>query len=279
MLGVFAGTCAIGWYYAGRPWVNLSPPTNADEAYSQMLRLGSPFWGQSDYFASIMLMFLPFSLTSRVPMWLRYATALIGGLAIAGTLSRGAILAVALGPIAGILIVAAGDRPAMSLRTLVQAAASLAGLVALLFGAALTRPDVKLNVFSFFGDPYRTSYYQDAVRLIGPRPIIGYGYGSWPALVTGSATKGAHNYYLQVVVESGGIGLILFVAFLGMLLVHSRRLSGDLAFAATTAVAAIVINTAVEASFNGAVFSWLFAMLVGMVLASPISLGGPEKVR
>jgi O-antigen ligase len=244
-----------------------------------MLRLGSPFWGQSDYFASIVLLFLPFSLTRRVPKWLRYATALIGGIAIAGTLSRGAILAVALSPIAGILIVAAGDRPAISLRRLVQATATLAGLVAVLFGAALTRPDVKLNVSSFFSDPYRSSYYQDAVRLIGSRPIFGYGYGSWPALVTGSATKGAHNYYLQVAVESGGVGLVLFVAFLGLLVVHSRRLSGDLAFAATTAVAAIVVNTAVEASFNGAVFGWLFAMLVGMVLASPISVPGAETVR
>lgn len=279
VLGLLEATCAIAWFYLGRPWVNLNAPANPDEVYSQTLRLGSPFWGPSDYFASMLLLFLPFALSSRIPKRLRYAIALTGGVAVAGTLSRGALVAIALGPIAGILIVRASERPRVSRRRLVLAVAAIAGLLTLLFGAVLTRPDVKQNAFRLFVDSARTSYYQLAVRLFAARPVFGYGYGSWPSLVAGSATKGVHNYYLQVAVESGVVGLVLFAAFLVTLVVHSRRLSNDLALAATTALAAVLLNTAVEASFQGVIFSWLFAMFVGTMLASPTSLVAAEMVR
>ena len=150
---------------------------------------------------------------------------------------------------------------------------AILALATLLVREALVRPDVQQ---SFFRDPNRISYYEQAIHLLTRRLIVGYGFGSWPSLVVGSATKGVHDYYLQMAVEGGVIGLALFIVLMVTFLLQSRSLTADLAFSATIVLVAVAVNIAVEASFEGAVFSWLFAMFVGMLLASPTRNGsGP----
>lgn len=268
VLGAVSAAVALTWYILlGRPeWINLTPPANPDEAYSQLLRLGSPFWGPSNYFASMLLLFLPFAFWSRLSAWLRYAILLLGGLAMAGTLSRGSVLALIVGPIVALILVRPSQRPALGGRSLLLAGVAFAALVAGLLIETLSRPDLQSD---FFHDPNRVSYYEQATRLFANRPVSGYGFGSWPSLVVGFAARGVHDYYLQIAVEAGVIGAALFVTVLVGLFVYARQLPGDLAFTVTMVLAMVAVNIAVEATFEGAVFSWLFAMFIGIVLAVP----------
>jgi GT2 family glycosyltransferase/O-antigen ligase len=265
LVGLFATVAAIVWYYVlQRPeWMNLTPPRGSDETFSQLIRLGSPFWGPSNYFASMLLLFIPFALSSSLKTWLRIAIAGLGAIAIVGTVSRGAALAIVAVSLLVFIVVPLRRLPSLPIPGKWMLVA-LGGIVAVLLWVVLNRSDLR---FDFFHDPNRISYYQDALRQLVQRPVLGSGYGSWPSLVQGSATKGVHNYYLQVAVETGLIGAALFVAAFLALIIRAAKLAGDLGFATTTALLLVAVNITVEASFEGEVFSWLFAMLVGMMLA------------
>jgi O-antigen ligase len=267
VLGVFATVAAVVWYYMlKRPeWMNLTPPGNPDEALSQLVRLGSPFWGPSNYFASMLLLFIPFGLYRPLNNWLRVAMVGPGAIAIIGTLSRGAALAIVAVSLLVLAVVPTRRLPRLPVPAKWVVPAGVA-VVAVLLWVVLNRPDLRFN---FFHDPNRISYYQDALRQLVHRTVIGAGYGSWPVLVQGSATTGVHNYYLQVAVETGIIGAALFVAALSAVIRRATKLSGDLAFATAAALLLVAVNITVEASFEGEIFSWLFAMLVGMMLAWP----------
>jgi GT2 family glycosyltransferase len=267
VLGVFAAGAAIVWYYVLRrpEWMNLTLPQTPNDAFSQFVRLGSPFWGPSNYFASMLLLFIPFGLCRSLNTWLRAGIVGLGAIAIIGTVSRGAALALVL--VALLLLVVMPRRRLLDAVIRFKWLAVVGGaMVAVLLWVVLNRSDLGLN---FFHDPNRISYYQDALRLLVQRPIIGAGYGSWPSLVQGSATKGVHNYYLQVAVETGLIGAALFIAAFTALVIRARKLAGDLAIATTAALLLVAVNISVEASFEGELFSWLFAMLLGMMLAWP----------
>ena len=267
LLGAFAGVAAVVWYFVlQRPeWINLTPPQNPDETLSQLERLGSPFWGPSNYFASMLLLFIPFGFSNRLNIWLRVTMVGLGVIAIIGTLSRGAALAIVIASPVLLLIVPRSRWPhlPMRVRWLIAPAAAI---VAVLLWAILKRPDLGFN---FFHDPSRASYYDAALRLLGERPIYGWGYGSWPALVSGNAAKGVHNYYLQIAVETGLIGGALFVGGFVALVVRARQLAPDLAFMTTAVLLLVAVNITVEASFEGEIFSWLLAMLLGLTLAWP----------
>jgi GT2 family glycosyltransferase/O-antigen ligase len=270
LLGVFTIVAAIVWYYVLRrpEWMNLTAPRNPDEAFSQQLRFGSPFWGPSNYFASMLLLFIPFGLYRSLTSWLRVAVGGLGAIAIIGTLSRGAALAIVLVSLLVLVFVPTRRLPRLPVPAKWVVPVGIA-VVAILLGIVFSRPDLRFNFFNFFHDPNRIAYYQDALRQLVRRPVFGSGYGTWPALVQGSATTGVHNYYLQVAVETGLIGAALFVAAFFALIMRATKLREDLAFATTTALLLVAVNITVEASFEGEIFRWLFAMLVGMILVWP----------
>ena len=267
MLGAFALISAVLWYYVlQRPeWLNLMPPHNASENLSQLERLGSPFWGPSNYFASMLLLFIPFGFSRRLKIWLRVTVVGLGVICVIGTLSRGAALAIVIASPLLLLVVPRSQWPRLpiSFKWLIAPAGAV---VAVLLWATINRPDLGFN---FFRDPSRASYYEVALRLLGQRPVFGWGYGSWPSLVTGNAAKGVHNYYLQIAVETGLIGGGLFMAFFVALVMWARQLARDLAFIATAVLLLVAVNITVEASFEGVIFGWLLAMFVGMMLAWP----------
>lgn len=73
-----------------------------------------------------------------------------------------------------------------------------------------------------FADPNvvgRLTFYRDALRIGLDRPINGWGGGGWKVLYLGYQTtpyftESTHNYYAQVFVESGFLGIVLIVALL-----------------------------------------------------------------
>jgi hypothetical protein len=267
LLGAFAVIAAVVWYFLlQRPeWLNLTPPQNPDETLSQLERLGSPFWGPSNYFASMLLLFLPFGFSRQLNGWLRVTMVGLGVIAIIGTLSRGAALAIVIALPLVLLIVPRSHWPRLPIHA-AWLIAPAGAIVAVLLWAILKRPDLGFN---FFHDPSRASYYEVALKLLAQRPIIGSGYGSWPSLVSGNAAKGVHNYYVQIAVETGLIGAGLFIAAFVALVARARKLAPDLAVISTAVLLLVAVNITVEASFEGELFSWLLAIFLGMTLAWP----------
>lgn len=270
-LGLAASLIALLWFYPMHraAWLNLQPPANSGEALSQTLRLGSPFWGPSNYLGSILLLLLATAaVLSVIPTPLRIGVILTGGTALIATLSRGALLAIAVGMAAAALV----DTPARTM--LISKPRRLAWLAPALAGVAvvgLLRQGIFERQFfsgGVFADPERARYSAEAVQLFLRRPIYGYGYGAWPAIVSGIDRRGVHDYYLQIAVELGLIGGILFLSFFLGLLSVARQLPPAFSYGVTAAILAVGVNILVEASFEGVVFGWVFAVFVGLTFGT-----------
>jgi O-antigen ligase len=61
----------------------------------------------------------------------------------------------------------------------------------------------------------RFSYYQTALQAFWQHPLIGVGFGGWPLFHgLGDVSIHPHNIFLEILSETGLIGLILFLIFL-----------------------------------------------------------------
>jgi tetratricopeptide (TPR) repeat protein len=65
----------------------------------------------------------------------------------------------------------------------------------------------------------RGTFYADAIKLWKDYPVIGAGGGAWAALYekyqnNPYISRQAHNFFLQYLVETGALGLLVFLAFL-----------------------------------------------------------------
>ncbi len=68
----------------------------------------------------------------------------------------------------------------------------------------------------------RLIFYRDGLRLFFERPLNGWGGGGWEALYFSVRsfpyfTRSTHNFYLQLLLEGGLLGISLFGAFLALL--------------------------------------------------------------
>lgn len=160
--------------------------------------------------------------STRKPIWLLVPSG-IAALAVGASLSRGAMLALAIG---GLLIVPR-LRPGARSATVVGAAAALAILV-------VVARDRMLDLFSGGSGSLRVDIWSAALEMIQARPIIGYGpdqflYAYLPRYVEPTAwaerfTAHAHNLILDFWIRLGIIGL----AFTVMVVVVCARLSPPL---------------------------------------------------
>jgi O-antigen ligase len=145
------------------------------------------------------------------------------GLAL--TFSRGQWLAVAV----VILLVGVWKSPKM-----------LAAVAAAALGLLMIFPELRLRAMTLL-DPLnqsseRLTIWKGAILLFNERPFFGFGLDTFRAvfpLMHEMKDKGVgswHNDYLQVLVESGLVGLAIFLCLAGVLLYRSlslyRRLNG-----------------------------------------------------
>jgi O-antigen ligase len=61
----------------------------------------------------------------------------------------------------------------------------------------------------------RIRLWQDAMQLISANPILGTGFNTYAYMARVGDYRDTHNYYLKVLVETGVIGLLLFLLLLG----------------------------------------------------------------
>ncbi|GGD84153.1 O-antigen ligase family protein [Paenibacillus nasutitermitis] len=65
----------------------------------------------------------------------------------------------------------------------------------------------------------RETFYQDSFKMIADYPIIGSGGGAWAGLYqkyqnNPYGSEQTHSYFLQVMVETGGLGIVVLLGFL-----------------------------------------------------------------
>ena len=62
----------------------------------------------------------------------------------------------------------------------------------------------------------RVSIWEDAMEVIQQDPVLGSGFNSYAYMGRVSDYKDTHNYYVKVLLELGAVGLLLFLAMLGI---------------------------------------------------------------
>lgn len=98
----------------------------------------------------------------------------------------------------------------------------------------------------------RLGFYVNAASLCMEKPVLGYGIGSWPILTEGVDIRGyPHNIILEILVELGLAGLMIFVGFLGygLKLLGSIRRTRD--YPARLLILMLFINTLFNAMVSG----------------------------
>lgn len=277
--GIVAALVALLWFFGlhASQGLNLQPPTNADDAVSQQLRLGSPFWGPSNYYASCMLLFLPFiaSFKSRTS-WIRVTSLVVVIVSLVATLSRGGLISAAF---AGVLATVRYRSVRVAIRPYTVAAGGL-GAAALLGGGVYHQALAQRQLEGYvLADSSRHALLVDSLARFSAHPWRGIGLGNTAALDS-TTVKGVHNYYLQIGLELGVVGVLIFCITGIVILRVAHRNNTDSGRACFVAVAAVFVNILVEASFEGVVFSWLFAAVVGILLGSSRSaIPTNERIR
>lgn len=276
-LGLAGAFVAVVWRVlvgAGDTWL-FQALEDAGRIRSSEVRLGSPLWGSSSYFASMLLLFLFSACDRSVRPWLRRVAVTVCGAAMVLTLSRGAILSVAM----GLLLWVALNRRAREWLFRNPWRAFAVGAVvtsAGVFGSSLVsrfmaaRPSLQ----GLLADEARVNLFQLAIELWSRRPVLGHGFGTWSTLVPPEAATGAHNYVLQLAVELGVVGVLAFCGLYVVLIRAMWRHSVALAAGAF----AVFVNALVEASLEGVLFSWMFGLFVGIGLSPREQEAGDSAV-
>lgn len=98
----------------------------------------------------------------------------------------------------------------------------------------------------------RTVYYLTAVKLWSLKPLLGYGIGSWPIL-TGLPDMYSypHNLVLEILVELGLIGLILFGFTLFVALMGFKKSNYNRTYFFSSVILMMFVNAFIGAMFSG----------------------------
>ena len=117
----------------------------------------------------------------------------------------------------------------------------------------------------------RMDVWSTSLQLFADRPLIGFGAGSFTS-VTGSMQAlsiAGHNSFLEILVETGVVGLVLFLGIL-FGLGHSRDRAGNLEARLWLVLGATWLVVNLANSWENKNISWLLAAL---------ALGYPAAVR
>ncbi len=139
----------------------------------------------------------------------------------------------------------------------------------------LGRPDylASQNIFARF------AYWEVGYNLIQAKPILGYGLGTffsayalidtWPSM---HYARLAHNHYLQVFVETGLVGFLLFLSFIGSVLIILLKKKQALTKlspiypGALSAILAYLIHIGIDFTWNMPSVTVPFFFLLGILL-------------
>lgn len=118
-------------------------------------------------------------------------------------------------------------------------------------------------------DAGRLKIWKEGFLLIRESPIFGFGLGSWGELT--SRVGYAHNNYVQILFESGLLGLLSFLWFLGELLwgcfKKIRRNFDVISLGLLTAIIVFLIHSFFDVQFYSLKLRILFWLMAGLAVA------------
>lgn len=123
----------------------------------------------------------------------------------------------------------------------------------------------------------RTVFFSDGLKLFLRSPVFGLGMGAFENIICSVQsfyyeTKYAHNHYIQMLVETGAVGLLLFLAVLGLSAAAIlKTLRKKDASALTAALGAALVFMAGHASVE-VVFSARYYLPMALGIFALISL-------
>jgi O-antigen ligase len=218
VLGSFVAGCAVT--LVGLAWNVMNGVAMGDGRYS------APGWDPNDLAGQIALSipiasYLAFTRArSSICFRLYLPLAVVGILLTASRAGLVALLAAAVFPIFCLL-------RSTSLRVRIGVIVALILSAVAVYYAA---PTIQFDRLSTIGDELsrrdlngRGAIWNHGMQLFWANPVFGIGAGAFAGAVTGSVRTAAHNSYLEVLVEHGAIGLVLFLSIIAGLLVRAQR--------------------------------------------------------
>ncbi len=144
---------------------------------------------------------------------------------------------------------------------------------------SLVRRFNAINLESSSADA-RFAFYKDGVDMIKDYPIIGAGGGAWGAMYFMYQSymywsNQTHNYFMQLWIEVGTIGLLMIIAFMGLFLFAlyryhkkvSKEESGIILLAAFAAgVFALLAHSAIDFDLTLAALSLMLWQLIAFAM-------------
>jgi O-antigen ligase len=287
-LGIAALTLSLLFYFGGMDFLYIRGLDVADDTLNTTIqtRLGSPAWGASNYFASIFLLFLPVYFSLAMTSAKQKDRVLYGLVTAAGliafffTFSRGGYVSLIVGAAMGLFLVGRQRIPSVRAILTIATLTVLTGLF--MWFAVSNFPDFqevilqipnRVLVLDDENTLSRLYFFQAAYASILSNPL-GLGTGNFSVLPQLGGMN-VHNIYLQMALEIGWFGFLIFVLMLGLLFLENwgllRRLKNTLheplAIGFVVSFIAILVNIAGQASFEGVIFGWVFWMTQGLVRA------------
>jgi O-antigen ligase len=133
-------------------------------------------------------------------------------LAILATMTRAVWLSFAL----SILLLLLFDRNKRMRRACLAIACAGLAVLAVAFGSARVRAQVVDRLGERSALEFRLAVYDISLEMIGEKPLLGWGQNQMPAQIGKRMmdyrpeTYCAHNSYLEILVEQGAVGLVLY---------------------------------------------------------------------
>jgi tetratricopeptide (TPR) repeat protein/O-antigen ligase len=282
----------ILWFFVPLDWGAPLPAV--------MPRASGPFV-DPDHFAGFLAMIFPLAISgtffgrplvsSRWSIPYRIACAVTSFVLMAAILmsqSRAGWIGLALGVTLVMFLTARreeGSEATMRLRRIALAGASCMLVLAMLFIGARGRGQVSVRVNNSLdaeaGLPNRVSAWASGLRIVEDFPAVGIGLGTWPELFTRYRARPwsdlyfsqAHNDYLQLIAETGMIGLALAAWFIlragSFIYRRFADLPGTIVPVQAALVAALAIMCVVEFfdfDLQIPAIAFFFAMILGLAV-------------
>ncbi|WP_139491125.1 O-antigen ligase family protein [Brevibacillus dissolubilis] len=150
--------------------------------------------------------------------------------------------------------------------------------------------DIDADTNSVIG---RTNMYDDALKMVGDSPLLGYGGQGWEIVYTRYQqlpylSNETHSVYLDLLISGGIVGLAVFAGvilfYLARILMGIRNETDEnqklLAIASVTALAMLLMHAAIDFDYSfgtvGLITFWLIAMALPV---ASVKAGANEEAK
>jgi O-antigen ligase/Tfp pilus assembly protein PilF len=137
----------------------------------------------------------------------------------------------------------------------------------------------------------RGYFYRDALKMFGERPLLGWGGGGWQEAYRSYQSylynsNEVHGYYLQVLVETGVVGLLAVAAIWAFFLYGAHRLyhgakqqpaRQTLVWTAAVAAVSIGLHAAIDFDLSLSALTLVLLSMFGLVRGLEISAAGAVR--